>query len=451
MEKTLIKKYEEIVNKTPEFAVERRCISLNKFDGPELPVWIKGQTIYELYVRSFSEEGTFNAVADKLEDLKTQGFNVIWFMPVFPIGKLNRKGELGCPYAVSDYFTVNPEYGSESDFKKLVKKAHTLDMKIMIDMVLNHVAYDYNMLKELPGLTRKDEQGNPVRNVEEWSDVVDLDYDQRETWEHALEILKFWIVEYDIDGYRCDVAGMVPLIFWEWAFPELKKLKRDFFMLAEWQSQFLHKEVFHSSYDWNLYEIMLRINAGEEPASMLFDWQQLKTLVYPKNSLVMHFLENHDKPRAARVFGSDKTIPFLAFNYTMPGLPLVYNGQENGAKKYLTLFDKDDMNQEETDEQIKTSYRQLNQLRQNYPAMWSDRYKVIDHDFPDDIAIFEKEGLPRLQVLINFKEMDREINLPVKQIESIKKGTVLFNSKPALQFNDNKLTLSGLQAVIVKL
>ncbi len=451
MEETLIRKYEEIVNKTPEFAVERRCIALSKFDGAEIPEWIKGQTIYELYVRSFSKEGTFNAVTDQLEDLKEQGFNVIWFMPVFPVGKLNRKGKSGCPYAVRDYFTVNPEYGSESDFKRLVKKAHALDMKIMIDMVLNHVACDYNMLKELPGLTKKDEQGNPVRNVEEWSDVVDLDYAQRETWEHALEILKFWIIEYDIDGYRCDVAGMIPLIFWEWAFPELKKLKPDFFMLAEWQSQFLHKEVFHSSYDWNLYEIMLRINTGEEPASMLFDWQQLKTLVYPRNSLVMHFLENHDKPRAAQVLGPDKTIPFLVFNYTMPGAPLVYNGQENGAQKYLTLFDKDDMNREPTDEQIKTSYRQLNQLRQSYPAMWSDSYRVIENDFPDDVAIFEKAGPPLLLVLINFKETERAINLPVKLTERIQEGTVLFNSKPALQFNKSGMTLSALQAAIVKL
>ncbi|RLD16304.1 hypothetical protein DRI50_02165, partial [candidate division KSB1 bacterium] len=194
--------FREMTTFVPQLGVDRTFKNSGAVSGPENPKWILGQTLYEIYVRAFSDGGTFNQVTKRLSNLKELGFNVLWFMPVYPIGKQNRKGSMGSPYAVRDYFTVNPEYGSEEDFKHLIRQAHSLGMHVIIDMVPNHVAADFKELKENPDLVVRDARGEPTRRIKDWTDITDLDYSNPKTREFMRRVMRFWIEAFDVDGYR---------------------------------------------------------------------------------------------------------------------------------------------------------------------------------------------------------------------------------------------------------
>ena len=349
------KLYNKFIEKYLIFGIESDFHDCNYIAGPSIPNWIETQTIYEIYVRAFSKEGTFNGVEKNLTKIQSLGIDVIWFMPIYPIGKIKRKGTLGCPYSVQDYFNVNSEYGTNADFKNLVAMAHNLGMRVIIDLVVNHVAHDYAGFKKYPEIALRDKSGNPTRKVADWSDVVDLDYSNKTTWNHVLDIMRYWIEEFDIDGFRCDVAGLVSTEFWEWAMPQIQSLKKDIFMLAEWESPLLHKKVFHATYDWILYCIMLDVVKGKTAASDIAKWIETKNNVYPKNSLFLRFLENHDKVRAAKMFKEEQLSALLVLIFSIDGLPLIYNGQEIGVKHYPSLFDKETIDWENKNAQVHKS------------------------------------------------------------------------------------------------
>lgn len=445
------KRYSEIISKTKTFGVERKCVDLNMHSGAPVPDWLPGETLYEIYVRSFSNQGSFNAVKEKLEHIKKLGINLIWLTPIYPIGELGRKGSLGSPYSVKDYFNVNPEYGSNDEFRELINAAHNLDMKVIIDMVPNHVANDYNQLSLKPYLVNRNSQGEPVRKIEDWTDIIDLDYNNPGTREHILNVMRFWITEYDIDGYRCDVAGMVPDSFWDWAAPQLRKMKNDFYLLAEWESPFLHKDSFQSSYDWTLYELMKLVYKGAESVQILLDWVYVKSKLYPKNSLPLRFLENHDKPRSASLFKQEAIKPYLVFLFSIDGLPLIYNGQEIGAKKYPSLFEREPIDWQYRDDELYQLYKKLIQLRKEYPALASKEYLFPDHINKNNAAVFVKNGKDQIILLINFNNQIEEIFLADEFMQSIKNGCVILNTKENQIWQSGKLVLQPLQAVMVKI
>ncbi|MEJ2543858.1 MAG: alpha-amylase family glycosyl hydrolase, partial [Calditrichaceae bacterium] len=271
--------YNKFIKKYHIFGIESEFYNCSNIVGPAIPEWIIGQVIYEIYVRAFSKEGTFKGIQDNLERVKSLGIDIVWFMPIYPIGKIRRKGSLGCPYSVQDYFNVNPEYGSNSEFKNLIETAHDLGMRVILDLVINHVSHDYVGFEKHPEIALRDKNGNPTRKVADWSDVIDLDYSNRSTWHHVLDIMQYWIKEFDIDGYRCDVAGLVPTEFWEWAVPQIQSLKKDIFMLAEWESPLLHKKIFHSTYDWIFYSIILDVINGKTPVNDIADWIETKNRI----------------------------------------------------------------------------------------------------------------------------------------------------------------------------
>ena len=204
-------------------------ISINIFgqSKPTLahPEWSKKSVIYEVNVRQYTPEGTFAAFEKHLPELKALGVDILWLMPINPIGKLNRKGFLGSYYSVSDYKAVNPEFGTLADFKRLVQKIHNMNMHIIIDWVANHTAWDNVWLKDHRDFFTKDSYGNLVAPVADWADVVDLNYDNKELWNYMIDAMAYWIKECDIDGFRCDVAAMIPTEFWLEAYPRLSKIK----------------------------------------------------------------------------------------------------------------------------------------------------------------------------------------------------------------------------------
>lgn len=406
--------YKETVAALNITGIEKEFHDLGQQHGPPLPLWLEGQTIYEIYVRAFSTEGTLRAVTKKLSQITALGIKIIWLMPVYPIGLQSRKGSRGSSYAVKDYFRINPEYGSDEDFKELVETAHKAGLKVVLDMVANHVAPDYAALQEMPCLIKRDSKGLPARRIADWSDVADLDYANSLTRKHMLEVLCYWPQKFDIDGYRCDVAGFVPLDFWEQAAGELRQIKADFFMLAEWESPLLHKEAFHSSYDWSLYFLMRRVYDGKRKPGTLTDWMKLKTAIYPRNSLLLHFLENHDMPRAVEIFEGESFLPYLAFIFSVQGVPLLFNGQEIGSHTALSHYEKDEIRWTKEDTELRDLYSRLIHLRQEHKALCSKKITTLPVEDDDNVLVYIKDdGTERILVALNFsaKKIEVEINL----------------------------------------
>ena len=226
------------------------------------PEWSKNATIYQINTRQFTQEGTFRAAEQQLPRLKELGVDILWLMPINKIGEKNRKGTLGSPYAVQDYYSVNPEFGTLDDLKHFVAAAHQRGMYVILDWVANHTAWDNVLVTRASRMVRARLEGRVHANaVVDWSDIIDLDYSHPGLRKYMTEALKYWVKEADIDGYRCDVAGFVPLDFWNNARKELDAIK-PVFMLAEWESRDLHAEAFDMTYAWSWYDAVHEITTG---------------------------------------------------------------------------------------------------------------------------------------------------------------------------------------------
>ncbi|OQX99076.1 MAG: alpha-amylase, partial [Bacteroidetes bacterium 4572_117] len=257
--------------------------------------WIKTANIYEVNLRQYTKSGTIKEFEKHLPRLKEMDVDILWFMPVQPVGKKNRKGSMGSAYSVQDYIKVNPDFGTMEEFKSLVAKIHEMDMYVLIDWVANHTAWDHPWTQSHPEFYTKDSTGNfmPPKDTD-WSDVIDLNYDNNEMRKEMIEALKFWITEADIDGYRCDVAGMVPTDFWDEARKELDSIK-PVFMLAEWESTDMHFKAFDMSYSWDFHHLMNDVAKGEKSVKDIDDYFEKDELSYPANAIRMYFTSNHDE------------------------------------------------------------------------------------------------------------------------------------------------------------
>ncbi len=308
------------------------------------PEWSKNAAIYQLNTRQFSAEGTFAAAQNQLPRLKELGVDIIWLMPIHEIGVKNRKGSLGSPYAVKDYYSVNPEFGSLEDLKNLVNAAHEQGMYVILDWVANHTAWDNALVEAHPEWYDKDYKGD-YRPTPwwDWDDIIDLDYNRPEVRKYMTDALTYWVNEANIDGYRCDVAGFVPIEFWNNARKELDAIK-PVFMLAEWESRDLHARAFDMTYAWSWNEAVHNICMGKADVSKLFIYYSWNESAFPENSMRMTFVSNHDKNAwegtMYEQFG-DGLEAAIVLSVVGEGMPLIYNGQEAGNSKRLEFFEKD--------------------------------------------------------------------------------------------------------------
>jgi glycosidase len=382
--------------------------------------WTKKANIYEVNLRQYSQEGTINAFAKDLPRLKKMGVDILWIMPIQPIGVQNRKGGLGSNYSVSDYKAVNPFFGTMDDFKELVKKVHAAGMYIIIDWVANHTAWDHVWVTEHPEWYKKNEQGeihsyiyDNGHELEYWTDVVGLDYNQPALWDAMTEALTYWIKEADIDGYRCDVAGLVPTAFWEQARDEMEKIK-PIFMLAEWSTTELHRKAFDMTYDWELYDLMTEIMQKKATCLKLKKWVEQPANPYPADAYRMKFTTNHDlnswKAHDVELYGAAfKACAVLAA--TLPGMPLVYNGQESGLGKRLAFFDTDPIDWK--DYAYTEFYKELLKLKKKNAALWNGQYggdiKVLPATSQTVFAFKRTKGSNSVTVVINFSARAKKI------------------------------------------
>jgi 1,4-alpha-glucan branching enzyme len=336
------------------------------------PDWSKDAVIYELNTRQFTPEGTFPAAAKQLPRLKDLGIDIIWLMPVQPIGEKNRKGSLGSPYSISDYLGVNPEFGDLDSLKQFVDEAHRLDMYVILDWVANHTAWDNPLVEQHPewySRNWKDELHSPTWT--DWSDVVTLDYNQPGLRRYMTDAMKFWVEEVGMDGFRCDIAGFVPLDFWDNLRRELDAI-RPVFMLAEWDERDLHARAFDMTYSWGFNDTLHKIARGEADASALGGHYFRMNNTWPRDAMRMVFVSNHDKNAwdgTQFEMHGDALENAIVLSVVAEGMPLVYNGQEAGNPKRLAFFEKDPI--EWRAHPIGDLYKKLFMLKKSNTALWN--------------------------------------------------------------------------------
>ena len=319
---------------------------------------LRNQMMYQVFVRNYSKEGTFKALESDIPRIKALGTDIVYLMPIHPIGVKNRKGTLGSPYAISDYRSINPEFGTEDDLKSLVDTIHKNGMKCIIDVVYNHTSPDSVLSQEHPEWFYKKPDGSFGNRVGDWTDVIDLDYSNEDLWDYQIQTLIKWAGI--VDGFRCDVAPMVPIAFWERARAEVEKVRPGCIWLAESvEPEFIthlrgrgitalsDSEIFRAfdvSYDYDIYHDFMAYIQGKKDLGFYADAVNRQEYIYPENYIKLRFLENHDQMRAHYIAPDERALRNLtAFIFFQKGLTFIYAGQEYGAKHLPSLFDKDDV------------------------------------------------------------------------------------------------------------
>ena len=302
--------------------------AITSLEARSSPAWLKSGTIYQIFVRSFSSSGDLNGVTARLDDLHKLGVNILWLMPIHPDGQVKKKGSLGSPYAVRDYYAIDPALGTKDDLHRLVGEAHKRQMKVIIDMVANHTAWDSVMMAH-PEYYKKDKEGH-ITSPYDWTDVAALDYSNPNLRRYMTDVLLYWVKDFDLDGYRCDAAGEVPTDFWEAARKELDRVKPDIMMLAEASKPELLRSAFDIDYAWPMLHTVDDIEMNGEPATKVRDTMELQDTLFPRGALHMRMSDDHDELRAVTRYGFRGAIAASALMFTLNGTPLIYNGMEVG-------------------------------------------------------------------------------------------------------------------------
>ena len=406
------------------------------------PDWIMQGNIYEVNVRQYTPEGTFKAFEQHLDRLKEMGVQTLWFMPITPISVTDRKGLLGSYYAVADYTAVNPEFGTLSDWKALVKHAHELGMKVIIDWVPNHTGGDHPWLTSNPDFYVVDSVTKKVVAPFDWTDVRKLNYKNPALRDSMISEMKFWVTETDIDGFRCDVAGEVPDDFWAKCISTLKK-EKNLFMLAESDRKGLHESGFDASYAWNDFSTLKRVAKGEANAKAIDSALQKSDTLYPGNSLRMFFTSNHDENTWNKAdYGTMPGAihaPFAVLTQTMGhSIPLIYSGQEEPFLDSLSFFYKDTISFGKY--QRAGFYKTLLNLRKNNPALAANASfkKVAVGDEKALYAYVREAGSNKVFVILNLSAKEQKIKVTDASLQG-EPYNVFMGSKEPLKDTEWKI------------
>jgi len=359
---------------------------------------LRNQVMYSIYVRNYSEEGTFNAIKNDLNRIKKLGVDVIWFLPIHPIGTAERKGTLGSPYAISDYYAVNPELGCIEDFKELVSAIHENGMKCIIDVVYNHTSPDSWLALNHPEWFYKKEDGSFGNRIGEWWDIIDLDYNQPQLWDYLIDCLKYWAGI--VDGFRCDVAPLIPLDFWLRARKEISEFKDDFLWLSEsvepsftisnrsrGMTSLSDSEIFEAfdvSYEYDIFNDFIECVEFKIPVDKYAEKVNMQEYIYPDNFVKLRYLENHDRARIKSIIKNEAAlINMTAFVYFQKGMTLIYAGQETENDNRPCLFNKDTVKWD-TGNDLSDTMSRLYEIKKN-PIFTNSTYEVTS---PADDIIF---------------------------------------------------------------
>jgi alpha-amylase len=382
------------------------------------PAMMENSVIYEANIRQYSPEGTFAAFTKDIPQLKNLGVKVIWVMPIYPIGVKNRKEGLGSYYSIKDYKGVNPEFGKLDDFKTLVKTAHDNGIYVILDWVANHTAWDHAWVTEHPDYYTKDKEGKMIAPFD-WTDVAELNYDNQDMRKAMIADMQYWLKEANVDGFRCDVAGEVPVDFWEEATPQLNKVK-PVFMLAEAEKPELMKKAFDMAYGWESHHLMNDIAQGKKTVK---DWDAYlakRNTDWEKDDFTMHFTSNHDEnswngTEYERM--GDAVETFAALTFVTPGMPLIYNGQEYDFNKRLKFFVKDEITKQKG--KMYPVYQKLGKLKNENAALNGGKeaasYNRLETSADTAVLAFEREkNGDKVTFVANLTKAPQTFTLPVE-------------------------------------
>jgi glycosidase len=384
--------------------------------------WSYNLGIYEVNLRQYTKEGTFEAFLEHLPRLKEMGVGILWFMPIHPIGYKNRLGSLGSYYSVRDYLDVNPEFGSIDEFEELVQAAHDMGMYVLMDWVANHTSWDNALTISHPEWYVKNASGDfippPGTN---WSDVIELDYSEQGLRDYMISAMKFWVEEIGIDGFRCDAVSFVPSDFWQEAIGQLRTTKRDIFMLAEGDGKPWHDVGFDMTYGWGLYGfesgVLKRVADGTNNALHLNNYAASEITRYPRAAYRMYFTSNHDENSwhgtPTELFG-DAAEVFSVLTATFNGMPLIYSGQEAGLDKRLLFFDKDQIIWRE--HKNAGLFTKILHLKRENKALWNGESGGVLQRIPTTsstsiFAFLREKADDRVVVILNLSAQAQEVTL----------------------------------------
>ncbi|WP_062532899.1 alpha-amylase family glycosyl hydrolase [Jeotgalibaca dankookensis] len=389
---------------------------------------LRNQVMYSIYVRNHTVEGTFEAIIPDLPRIKALGVDIIWLMPIHPIGEEKRKGQAGSPYAIRDYRAVNPEYGDEASFKKLVDAIHQTGMKCIIDVVYNHTSPDSVLVKEHPEWFYRRPDGQMGNKVGDWYDIVDLDYQHQDLWDYQIETLKMWAKI--VDGFRCDVASLLPIDFWLRARQEVAEVNPDTLWLAESvHPHFLREhrdnkniglsdnevfEAFDITYDYDVEDFYSAYLNDEISLKAYLGILMFQDGIYATNYVKLRFLENHDHPRfRSRVSDPQAVRNWVGFLYFQKGTTLLYGGQEKGIAHLPDLFNVDPINWEKTDMDLAPLMKKLYDIKGDL-AFRQGAYHLYAHEGQDVMIGSYKEDGKTIHGIFNLdgRHHNVEVDIP---------------------------------------
>ena len=399
----------------------------------QAPDWFKDAVIYEANIRQGTKKGTISEFIPQLSRLKQMGVDVVWLMPIYPISKVKRKGSLGSPYSVRDYKAVNPDLGTMEDFDRLVQTAHGLGMRVILDFVPNHTGWDHDWIRDHQDWYEKsadtirhpfDKNGKST----DWYDVAELDYNNQDMCNEMINCMKFWVKEHDIDGYRMDVADLVPNNFWEKVRPELQAIK-PILMLSESEETPAHFEsCFEINYGWRMHVFMNELAQGKAKVNEIDNLYRRFKTEYPADASQLLFITNHDenawKGTEISRMGKAKNA-MAAFAFTFEGVPLLYTGQEYENRKQLAFFEKDNLDYENFNRSHPEFYRKLIALKHRNKALWNSTFggpvqKLAVEDKDNVVYAFQRfKEDSKVLAIFNFSPEPKKTKIIGKEAEGV--------------------------------
>lgn len=409
------------------------------------PSWIQSATIYEVNIRQFTAEGTFDAFRQHLPRLQDLGVDVLWLMPIHPISVAGRKGTLGSYYSIADYTGINPEFGTEQDFQELMTEAHSLGFKVILDWVANHTGWDHPWISQHQDWYSQDDEGNIIWPAgTDWTDVADLNYSNYQMRAAMIDAMKYWVEEFDIDGFRCDVAGAVPVGFWQDARAELEAVKPLFMLAEDSDNKSLMDSAFSANYGWKLKDQMAGLAVGDKRAFFFKSFLNIQKSRYPKGAFPMTFITNHDENswNGTEYERYGKFVKaFSALYFTYPGVPLIYSGQEVGLDRRLAFFDKDEIVWSPSP--MTNFYKKLISLKKANRALNSSNggpLKMVETN-NDRVLVYERtKGTNTVVTIINLSKKAQTATISLNKPGKYQKFT---DGKFLKLKNKMKTTLAG--------
>ncbi|HTY86859.1 MAG TPA: alpha-amylase family glycosyl hydrolase [Candidatus Acidoferrum sp.] len=371
------------------------------------PDWLRTSVVYEIFPRNFSQAGDLNAITAHLDELKDLGVDILWLMPIHPTGEKMKKGSIGSPFAVRDFYAINPDYGTTNDFKRLIAEAHQRNMKVVMDIVAGQTAWD-SVLMVHPDYYLKDTNGAIIPPVADWTDVAGLNYANPDVRRYMIDMMAHWLKDYGVDGFRTDVAPTVPLDFWEAARTELEKINPQVIVLADAGNKpALLVKAFDVDSSWGMISTLNRVMSGLVPAYYVKEEWVYLSQQFPAGALHLRFTDNHEQTRAIARFGIDGALAAQVLMLMLDGVPLFYNGMEVGDATESTdpaLFEKMPVFWSPGGRPpLRDIYRDLIKLRKQYPALYSGEVTWLENTASGEVVSFlRRDAKDEFLVLINF-------------------------------------------------